>query len=60
MFLQYKVITRIPYFVTSKGQLTSSEVAVGKQIGRARIHVERVIGPLEILVTRSYFTIQSS
>ena len=47
LFLQYKVITKISYFVTSKGQLTSSEVAARKQIARARVPVECVIGPLQ-------------
>ena len=47
LFLQYKVTARIPPVFKSKRQLTSSEVAVEKQITRARIHIERVIGRLK-------------
>ena len=49
LFLQYKVTARIPPFVRSKIQLTPSEVAVGKRIARARIHIERIIGRLKEL-----------
>ena len=47
LFLQYKVTARIPPFVRSKRQLIPREVAVGNQIARARIHIERVIGSLK-------------
>ena len=45
--MQYKVTARMPPFVRSKRQLTTSEVAVGKRITRAKIHIERVIGRLK-------------
>ena len=47
LFLQYKVTAKIPPFVRSKRQLIPWEVAVGNQIARARIHIERVIGLLK-------------
>ena len=37
----------MPPFVRGKRLLTPSEVAVGKRIARARIHIERVIGRLK-------------
>ena len=49
LFLQYKVTARIPPFVRSKRQLNPLEVAVGKRIARARIHIERIIGRLKEL-----------
>ena len=47
LFLQHQVVTKIPPFVRSKRQLTPSEVAVGKRIATARIHIERAIGRLK-------------
>ena len=47
LFLQYKVTAGISFFVRSKRQLTPSKVAVGRQIARARIHIERIIGQLK-------------
>ena len=49
LFVQYKVTARICTFVRSKRQLPASEIAVGKQITRTRIHVELVIGQLKEL-----------
>ena len=47
LFLKYNVNARIPPFVRSKRQLTQSEVAVGKRIARARIHIEHANGQLK-------------
>ena len=47
LFLSRQVKCVLPPFICSKRQLRRSEVYQGKRIGRARIHIERVMGRLK-------------